>query len=150
MDDREGIGERTSEDEALELLEATGHGVLSMGDGNRGYGVPVSFGYDETSDRFVFEFLNVGDSEKQSFASATEEATLTVYEYDGPADWTSAIVTGTLESVDAADLSERAVAAFTREAEDAAEEVRWAGAEDLDREWYALDPTDVTGRRRKG
>lgn len=141
------IGVEMSEAEAQSLLESAGHGVLSMGRGDRGYGVPVSFGHDGGEDRFLFEFLSVGESKKRAFAEASEEVTLTVYEFETPAAWKSAIVTGTIHPVEAADLSERSVSSFAAQADDAAEQLRWAEAEGLDRQWYELRATSVTGRR---
>jgi nitroimidazol reductase NimA-like FMN-containing flavoprotein (pyridoxamine 5'-phosphate oxidase superfamily) len=142
------IGEEMNDDEALSLLEATGHGVLSLAQGGRAYGFPVSFGYDDEAERLLLEFLNIGESKKQRFAAVDAEVTLTVYEFDHTDRWESAIVTGTLHSVDAADLPERSVASFAVRADDGAEEVRWAGAADLEREWYEIRPTSITGRRR--
>lgn len=143
------IGAEMADAETLSLLESKGHGVLSMGKDDRGYGIPVSFGYDDVDERVLFEFLDVRDSKKRAFATATEEVTLTVYEFEDQRTWTSAVVTGTLRPVEASDLPERAVSSFATQADDAAEELRWAEAEDLERQWYEIRPTDVTGRRRQ-
>jgi nitroimidazol reductase NimA-like FMN-containing flavoprotein (pyridoxamine 5'-phosphate oxidase superfamily) len=142
------IGTEMSESETMALLGTKGHGVLSMAKGDRGYGIPVSFGYDEDKERFLLEFLNVGESKKQQFVTASEEVTLTVYEYEDQQTWKSAILTGTIRSIDAADLSEQSISSFIVQAEDGAEEVRWGEAEQLDRQWYELCPGSITGRRR--
>jgi nitroimidazol reductase NimA-like FMN-containing flavoprotein (pyridoxamine 5'-phosphate oxidase superfamily) len=142
------IGQEMSESKTMALLETKGHGVLSLAKGDRGYGVPVSFGYDEIDERFLFEFLNVGESKKQRFVTASEEVTLTVYEYEDQETWESVIVTGTIHPIDTANLSERSVSAFAKQADDGAEEVRWAEADQLDRLWYELRPNSITGSRR--
>lgn len=144
------IGEELTDEETLAFLESTGHGVLSLAQDDRAYGLPVSFGYDGGADRFLLEFLNIGESKKQQFAAVDTEVTLTVYEFEDPERWESAIVTGTLHAVDAADIPERSVASFVKQTDDGAEEVRWAGATDLDREWYEIRPTSITGRHRNG
>jgi nitroimidazol reductase NimA-like FMN-containing flavoprotein (pyridoxamine 5'-phosphate oxidase superfamily) len=145
---QELIGQEMSESETMALLETKGHGVLSIAKDDRAYGIPVSFGYDESEGRFLFEFLNLGESKKQQFVSSSEEVTLTVYEYNDQQTWKSGIVTGTIHSIDAANLSERSVSSFALQAEDGAEEVRWAEADKLERQWYQLQPSAITGRCR--
>jgi molybdopterin-guanine dinucleotide biosynthesis protein MobB len=142
------IGDEMTEEEAMSLLKTEGHGVLSMGNNDRGYGIPVSFGYDEANERFLFEFLNIGDTKKEQFVTATEEVTLTVYNFEDPETWESAIVTGTIHAIDAADLSEQSVSSFASQADDGAEELRWAEAQDLERQWYEVRPISITGRHR--
>ena len=141
------VGEVLSAEATRSLLTSLGHGVLSLAQGDRAYGVPVSFGYDDTYDRCVFELLNDADSRKRRFVERTAEGTLTAYRYEAPDRWESAIVTGPINPVDARTLPERSVWAFVDQGNDAAEAVRWKGAADLQREWYELRPRRIDGRR---
>jgi nitroimidazol reductase NimA-like FMN-containing flavoprotein (pyridoxamine 5'-phosphate oxidase superfamily) len=125
------------------LLASQGHGVLSMGDGNHGYGLPISYSYDQDKGRLVFGFVNRPGSKKQQFATATETATLTVYDYEDVDSWESVIVTGTLHSVDDATVPERLTPVFFRR------EDGGSGMIDLDefeRNWYELRIDDISGR----
>lgn len=75
------------------FLREHGTGTLALADEGRGYGVPISFGYD--GDACFFVFLQLGpESKKVAFAEVTTEATLTVVETAGTHDWASAVVTG--------------------------------------------------------
>lgn len=148
MTEIDQIGNSMTEATALSLLASIGHGVLSLANDDRAYGIPVSFGYDTANERFLFEFLNIGESKKRRFATASEEVTLTAYRYADPRTWECAIVTGTIAPVAAADLSERSVSAFTSQAADAAEEIRWGEADHLERQWYEVRPTQITGGRQ--
>lgn len=140
------IGESMTEGEIQSLLRAEGHGVLGLAAGNRGYGIPVSFAYDESKSRFILEFVNLGDTKKEAFIEASEEVTLTVHNFEDSETWESVIVTGTLEPLDADEVSERSAAQFFAKADDAATELRWVDDPDIDRQWYALRPTDMSGR----
>lgn len=135
-----------SDEQTMELLTSQGHGVLSLASDDSAYGFPISFGYDDADDRFLFEFLSVGQSKKSAFVDATAEATLTVYDFEDQRTWESAIVTGTVEPVDAAALSERTVASVSRQSDDGAAGLQYEEADGLERQWYELRPTSVTGR----
>ena len=148
-DDPAQIGDDLPLSTAVSVLESRGHGVLCLARANDAYGIPVSYGYEREHNRFIFEFLHIGESKKQAFVSSSNEVTLVVYSVERKTDWTSVIVTGMLTPATTADLPERSIATFTSQADDGAEEVRWAGAADLDREYYVLHPTDISGRRRE-
>lgn len=142
------VGEAMSLAACVSLLESRGHGVLALARNNNAYGIPVSFGYEREHNRFVFELLNIGSSKKQAFLSSSNEVTLVVYAVESKEVWESVIVTGFLRPATVADLSERSIATFVTQADDGAEEIRWTGADDLERDWYLLEPTDISGRRR--
>ncbi|MGM0605285.1 MAG: pyridoxamine 5'-phosphate oxidase family protein [Halobacteriota archaeon] len=81
-----------------ELLEAIGHGTLSLTNGEEVYGVPVSFGYD--GERIFVSLVRFGDdSKKLQFVDESPSACLTVYHADSRFDWRSVIVTGPLQDV---------------------------------------------------
>lgn len=148
--DDAAAGEELSRDRTMDLLTSTGHGVLSLASEGSAYGLPISFGYDEAGDRFLFEFLSVGPSKKETFVETTDEATLTVYEFEDQRDWVSAVVTGPIEPVAAADLPEGTVEIVAEQSDDGAEDLQYESAEGLERQWYELVPSNVSGRRSSG
>ena len=89
------MGERNVE----ELLESQGHGTLSLVRDGDAYGVPVSFGFD--GERLFLYLIQFGDSGKKfDFIETTETACLTTYTAESKFKWKSAIVTGTLRTLD--------------------------------------------------
>lgn len=52
------VGTEIYEKERHSFLNARGHGVLGLGHEYRGYAIPISFGYDEETDRLIIEFVN--------------------------------------------------------------------------------------------
>ena len=132
--------------EAKAFLEDQGHGTLCLASGNRGYGIPMSYGYDEEKDRLVMELIYVGQSKKRQFLETAEEVTLTTYEHRDQETWASVVVTGTVHELTGDDVSERYAALFFDQAEDAAGELRWMDLEDAQREWYELHIEELTGR----
>lgn len=134
------------EEAMLSLLESEGHGVLSMGAENRGYGLPMSYSYEREDDRLVLGFVDGTGSKKSRFASACEEVTLTVYTYDDVDSWKSVIVTGSLRSVDEADVSERFASLFFVAEDDTGDDDRMVQVGESDQEWYELRIDDITGR----
>lgn len=128
------------------FVKSQGHGILCLADDNRGYGVPVSYGYDEKNDRFVLEIVNTESSKKQAFIDASDEVTLTIYDYQDPDAWESVIARGTLHPLAEGDISDRLAALFFSQAADAVKELRWTEFEGFDRNWYELRVTEMTGR----
>lgn len=140
------IGEPMVTDEIISLLKSKGHGVLSMGVDDHGYGIPMSYGYDEEQNRVVMEFVTSTGTKKGTFVEETEEATLTVYNYADKDTWESVIVTGTIHPIDEEDVYDRYAALFFSQADDAAGQLRWTESIGGDRQWYELRPTELTGR----
>lgn len=134
--DEAGIGER---------LAAKGDGVLSFG-GDPGYAIPVSFGYDAPNRRLVFQFVFPSDSRKRDYVDAPAEVSLVSYEWNGPDDWWSVIVTGDLTPVP--DAEEAAAAAvFAEFATPVSTTVFDRPLQELEPEWYQLDVAALDGRR---
>jgi nitroimidazol reductase NimA-like FMN-containing flavoprotein (pyridoxamine 5'-phosphate oxidase superfamily) len=127
------------------LLESESHGVLSMGADDRGYGLPMSYSYDAENERVVFGFVNTSDSEKREFATRTEEATLTVYNYEDVDSWESVVVRGQLQEASEADVTEQVTPLFFLH-EDEASNRRIVDLDEFEREWHELQIDDVTGR----
>ncbi len=140
------IGETMTEAESLSVLADTGHGVLSLADDGRAYGVPISYALDAVGPQLVMEFVNIGDSKKQRFLEASREVTLTVHAFGDAETWASVIVTGALEPVDPESVSRRLAAQFFSQADDVAQDLRWIDETEIERRWYMLEPTEITGR----
>lgn len=144
------IGEEMDKKECDSFLTSRGHDVLSMGVENEGYGVPILFGYDEEDSRIILEFVNTPESKKKSNVTETEQVTPTVYNYEDLESWESVIVTGTIHHLDAAEVSDRFASLFFAQADDAAGDRRWKDRGDIEREWYEIRITEVSGRRSEG
>lgn len=140
------IGQSMVREEATAFLEAQGHGTLCLAAENRGYGIPMSYGYDDENDRLVMELVCTDESKKRQFLQAAEEVTLTTYDHRDRETWASVVVTGTVHELPEEDVSERYAALFFNQAEDAAGELRWADLKTFDREWYELRIEELTGR----
>lgn len=146
-----GIGSEMGREETRAFLGDQGHGILSLAKDGTGYGIPLSFGYDEGKHRCVFQLLSVEDSRKERFLEATEAATLTVYDYgaeDG--SWRSAIATGPVVELSDEAVSTRAAAIFFRRAADTATTVRESSEAGPERRWYALEVDSLSGREAEG
>lgn len=139
-------GTEMSEENVRSLLESKGHGVLSMGAGNRGYGLPMTYRYDEENERVILGFVNAPGSKKQEFTATTEEATLTVYDFEDVDAWESVVVTGTIHPVDESDFSDQFVPLFFLEGGDEGDDRRLVDFDEYDRAWYELRIDDVSGR----
>lgn len=135
-----------SDGETRSLLDLKSHGVLSMGAESRGYGIPLAYSYDEENDRIILGFVNAPESKKQQFATATEEVTLTVYDYKDIDSWESVIVTGTLHRVTDADFPGRLTPLFFLHEDEDTGERRMVDLDEYDREWYELRIDDISGR----
>jgi nitroimidazol reductase NimA-like FMN-containing flavoprotein (pyridoxamine 5'-phosphate oxidase superfamily) len=140
------IGAEMAETEQESFLNSRGHGVLSLAADNRGYGIPVSYGFDESDRRIVLEFVNGTESKKAEFAEVSTEVTLTVYDYEAVDRWESVIVTGELREIPDTDVSDRFAFRFFAQADDATGELRGADLDDVTRQWYAIEVSDITGR----
>ncbi|MFT4889140.1 MAG: nitroimidazol reductase NimA-like FMN-containing flavoprotein [Halobacteriales archaeon] len=146
-----GIGSETGREETRAFLGEHGHGILSLAREGTSYGIPLSYGYDEGQHRCIFQLLSVEDSRKEQFLEATEQATLTVYDYgseDG--SWQSAIATGAIVELPDEAVSNRAAAIFFRRAADTAATVRESSDAGPDRRWYALEVDSLSGREAEG
>ncbi|WP_255194281.1 pyridoxamine 5'-phosphate oxidase family protein [Natronobeatus ordinarius] len=143
----DALGYAMSDAEIASLLNSKGHGVLSMGNADRGYGIPMSYGYDETEHRLVVEFVSLGDGKKRRFLESSTEVTFTVYEWESLEAWESVVVTGTVRPLEDSDVSERFAALLFSQAEGVAGDLRWIDSDEIDREWFEIVPEEITGMR---
>lgn len=92
--------------EIAQFLESQETGVLSLADGDDGYGVPVSFVYDEADDRGPYVYFRLGfapGSMKRRFVDASDTVSFVVYDRT-PSGWKSVVARGELEEVSARTL----------------------------------------------
>lgn len=139
-------GAEMSEEAKRSLLESERHGVLSMGAGNRGYGLPVAYRYVEENDHIVLGFVDALGSKKQQFADQSEEVTLTVYNFEDVDSWESVIVTGTIQQVSEEDVPDQLSTLFFFEEDGAASDRRAYDFDEYERTRYELRIEDITGR----
>ena len=91
-------GHRMDEAAMDRLLRERGIGVLSMTNGDRPYGVPLSFGY-AGGDRLYFLFAGHSESgRKETYAERSETASFLVYDVDA-GGWRSVIVEGPISRI---------------------------------------------------
>ncbi|MEF8976429.1 MAG: pyridoxamine 5'-phosphate oxidase family protein [Halapricum sp.] len=139
------VGQEMGDGGARSLLSSSNHGVLSLGVGNCGYGVPISFAYEVTTDRIVFAFTDVPGSTKRALADETEQASLTVYIHEEPDSWESVVVTGPLHQIDEGDVDKQVPALFFRQEDDNSGD-RPVSLDEFDQIWYELSIDNMSGR----
>jgi nitroimidazol reductase NimA-like FMN-containing flavoprotein (pyridoxamine 5'-phosphate oxidase superfamily) len=102
MDTFAGLqGNEMDDETARAFLRDQGFGVLSLASGGDAYGIPISYGYDEATERLYFVFLRPGEtSKKERFGEATETASFLVLDVPSREAWRTAVATGTLRIVD--------------------------------------------------
>ena len=86
-----------------EFLDSQRTGVLSLGRENDGYGVPLSFWFDEDDSSFYFRMGYAPGSQKRKFVEASEYVTFVVYA-DTDEGWKSVVAEGELELLSEANL----------------------------------------------
>ena len=126
--------------EIEEFLNEQATGVLSLSQDDRAYGVPMSFAYDGEHDRVIMDMAFGPESKKAGFIESTEEICLTVYDWEGPNEWRSVIVTGTLEAVSEDELDDEIVSWFYTVAKDID-----ISSANIEMHWYELSIEEVSG-----
>lgn len=142
------IGEGMTDEEARTLLASQEHGVLALADGSRGYGIPISYTYDEANNRIVVGFVDTPESKREEFAATTTEATFSVYTHEDVDSWQSVIVTGPINQVEAAADAFEVPDVFYRERSDAGQsEEHMVNLDEFGRTWYEIQIDDLSGRQ---
>lgn len=135
-----------SEQEVKSFLAANDIGVLALGVDDRAYGFPISYTYDEAAHRVLLGFVSPPESEKQRFATGTDEATFTVFSHDDVDAWKSVLVRGSIQQLDEADGEYRVPDIVFQQARDGDEKDDVVNLDTYDRTWYALAIERLTGR----
>ncbi|ARS91879.1 hypothetical protein B1756_15460 [Natrarchaeobaculum aegyptiacum] len=132
-------------DEEIEtLLYERGVGVLSLARSGHAYGIPVSYGYDATGDRFLLDLGFAPESKKRSYLETTEQASLTIFEWHSPTDWQSIVATGDVDPIEEFDRTLEEL--YHASARDVDVAVFGHLPEDLEHQWYELSVQTLTGR----
>ncbi len=84
--------------EIAEFLAQGWTGVLSLARDDDGYGIPVSYAYDEDSGDVFFRFGYGSESQKRPFVEASRRASFVVYE-ETEEGWKSVVARGPLEQL---------------------------------------------------
>jgi len=142
----EEYGVAMDDDALTEFLESQGLGTLALGSERGGYAFPVSYGYDRSRDRCIFQFAFGADSTKASFIEADNPVSLSVYEWESITEWRSAVVRGTLHQIPDSQTA-TAAGIFAAHAKIASLDVFQQPLEELDLEWYELRVDDKQGRQ---
>ncbi len=133
-------GKRMGEHEITEFLTEQATGVLALSKDRRAYGIPMSFAYDEETDRAFMDLGFADESKKRAFLETTDEVCLTVYEWNSPHDWRSVVATGPMQQVDETDVHDDIKSWYYEVAKD----IDVSGGS-IELGWYVLDAEDVSG-----
>jgi nitroimidazol reductase NimA-like FMN-containing flavoprotein (pyridoxamine 5'-phosphate oxidase superfamily) len=143
----DGYGVEMSAAEIASFLDSRGHGVLSIG-GETPYAIPISYGYDEAAERFVFQFLWHEQSAKREHLDESDRATLTVYRFDDPDSWRSVVASGRLAPIEEdTDAAVAAANVFAPHAATVSLTVFERPAEELVAGWCELRIEEISGRQ---
>lgn len=122
-------------------------GVLSLAMDNEPYSIPISYGYDASSQAFYLRLVSAPGSEKRKFLSSSPDCRLVVYDEDSDGtEYRSVIAVGALEEIDPSEMSIEEIEQYG-EARRPLFEIWGAGKEDLDIRLYTLQPAELSGRR---
>lgn len=133
-------GHTMTDDEVAAFLNEQAHGVLSLAQDGRAYGIPMSFAYDESNDRLLMDMGFAAESKKRGFLDGTDEATLTTYDWVGPTNWASAVAVGSIHRIPEGDLDATTASWY----QEVASDIDVAGSvEEL--RWYELRIAELTG-----
>lgn len=138
-------GEEMSHDEIASFLESQGVGTLAFGNETGGYAIPMSFGYDRTSERCIFQFAFGDESRKAAFIEEGNSVTLSVSDWNSVDDWQSVVLHGSLHLISDADTA-KAAGYFAAQAKIASLEVFKQPPEELEFEWHELRIEEQRGR----
>jgi nitroimidazol reductase NimA-like FMN-containing flavoprotein (pyridoxamine 5'-phosphate oxidase superfamily) len=137
------------DDEIDTFLRSEGHGILAFA-GEPPYAVPMSYGYD-ADERVAYVHLSRFDgSEKAARLADSDAVSLVVSRYARPDRWRSVVVDGSLTRLSDEAARERgAVDAFAG-SDLASVDVFNRDLSDISFDWYALEPSSMSGRRSTG
>ena len=133
-------GKTMGQSEIANFLTEQATGVLALSNDRRAYGIPMSFAWDEESDRAIMDFGFAEKSKKREFVETTDEFCLTVYEWSGPTEWRSVVITGSLTRVPDEDVDEDVKAWYY----DVAKDIDVSGSV-VELEWYELQADEISG-----
>lgn len=131
-----------TDEELIDRIESTGHGVLSLANANDSYAIPLNYYY--TGSRLYLRMSDEPDSMKIEYATTTDTATFVIYDYSSPRDSWSVLFRGELTPLDPASQDQFTAAEmneyfppFRLFDEDIS---------DVEMKLYELHPESITGR----
>lgn len=119
-------------------------GVLSLAREDEPYSIPISYGYNASTQQFYLRLVSTPESEKRKFLSSSPAVRLVVYREDGNT-YRSVVAVGTLEQIDRDELTIEHIEQYG-ETKDPLFAMWGESKRDVDIRLYRIDPTDVTGR----
>ncbi|RQG97588.1 pyridoxamine 5'-phosphate oxidase family protein [Natrarchaeobius oligotrophus] len=128
------------------FLEERGFGTIAFGSEEGGYAVPMSFGYDRSNQRCLFQFISHDDSRKQAYLERSNRVSLSVYEWNGIDDWRSVVLHGSLSELPE-DEHHAAAVTFAANATPISLGIFPGPANELSFSWHELRISEKTGRR---
>lgn len=131
------------------FLGSAGYGVLAFGSEGP-YAVPMSYGYDAARRELYLHMSSFEGSEKQTRLEESTAVSLVVTRYERPDRWRSVVVDGQLKRLSADEVRDRDVLSVFADSKLASVDVFSPEPSEISFEWYALTPTDITGRQGAG
>lgn len=133
-------GHPMTTDEVVTFLADQTTGVLSLTDDANAYGIPMSFAYHETEDRFLMDMGFAEDSKKQGYIETTNRACLTTFDWISPTNWASVVAIGPIRSLEDGDVPDEIASWY----QDVATDIDVAGTV-ANLEWFELVVDELTG-----
>lgn len=120
-------------------------GVLTLARGDDPYAIPISYGYDPSTQQFYLRLVSTTASEKREFLASAPRARLVIYEEEGNV-YRSVIVKGVLSELPKEELSVEDIVQYG-DAKRPLFEMWGAEKPALDVKLYQLSPERMNGRR---
>ena len=129
--------------EIADFLQTQHTGVLAMGRDDLGYGIPLSFAYDEDGPYVYFRLAYAEGGQKREFVEAAESVSFVVHAAtdDG---WKSVVAAGPIETQSETAFDAQQIEA-TKQLDIPYFSVHERPAEDLEFVIARIDVTDLTG-----
>lgn len=140
--------QRLNEPEINAVLNNNWLGTLSLVDGDKPYGIPMTYGYDADSSQLVMNWGRGNEGRKIEIIESNPNASLTVFEHeDGPPSiYRSVVLTGHIRKIPD-DEVEAAMRILANSAEIVIDFETWGvPIEEVDFLWTELDIEHASGR----
>jgi hypothetical protein len=126
-----------------DFLDGQQTGVLALGKDDDGYGVPLSYAFDETDSTFYFRLGFGPDSRKRAYVESADRVTFVVHADTG-AGWHSVVAEGHLDQLAGDSLSSN-IEEAVRDLDIPYFEVHDRPASEMELTVYRLDVERLTG-----
>ena len=135
-----------SDDQIDAFLGGHETGVLSLARDGEPYSIPVSYGYDATTQTFYMRLVSTPDSEKRKFLESSPECRMVIYANEDEATYRSVIASGALEQISPDQLSIEQIEQYG-DAQRPLFEIWGQDRDELDIQLFEFSPTELSGRR---